>query len=129
MVPYLRFDRSPVRGGRDRRPLVALAGLVLLLSAWHVWWIWTIRRGSLLLIDEAGFMATSIENAKWLSGQGLAGLWQSYRTQEVHGPLGPLAATPLQLLAGPSEMAAWVTVVGFGAAGTLAVFALARTVV
>jgi hypothetical protein len=118
-APFVPVVAPSVEDARDQhRPLVALAALIAVMFAWHTWWVWANRRGSLLLIDETGFASTSIEN----------GLWHTFRTQQVQGPLAPIVGIPFQLLLGRSTIAAWTTIIAFGAGATAAVFALARAV-
>jgi len=111
---------------RHRWSLTVGFGL-LLLVAYHAVWLYRMRDGFAVDIDEAGYLMIAFNNLDALHAEGLSGLWDSYTGQYPHAPLVSLLAVPfLEVREGilPAFGVEWLALLIVGAA----TYGLGRTV-
>jgi 4-amino-4-deoxy-L-arabinose transferase-like glycosyltransferase len=77
--------------------LVAAIGAFLAIGAT---WLWRIRRGQPVDIDEAGYLSIAIGDLRGWEQGGLAGWWDIVLAPSTQAPLMPATTTPVFLLAG-----------------------------
>jgi 4-amino-4-deoxy-L-arabinose transferase-like glycosyltransferase len=81
-------------------PQVVVAATVGVLVAANVAWLWRFRYGFPLDVDEAGYLATALDNTAAFESEGIMGLWDAYIRQHPQAPLVPLLTVPFELLFG-----------------------------
>jgi hypothetical protein len=80
-----------------RHPLLVVAGVAALVAVGHAVWIWHHRQLGAFDADEAGYLATTLRNARLLTSDPFA-LPRSIGGSGA-APLVPIVGTPLALLA------------------------------
>jgi Dolichyl-phosphate-mannose-protein mannosyltransferase len=88
---------------RWRWPL-ALAALLISVSAVHVWWLLRFRRGFPLDIDESGYLWFSFVLHDALRDDGPLGLFRAFQHEGWVGPLLPAVTAIAEIPAGAREI-------------------------
>ena len=70
-----------------------IAAIVAVVVAMNSWWLVAYRSGGLMDIDEAGYLATSLEYSIRAKSQGWIGLWITYQGHAPSAPLVPFVAS------------------------------------
>jgi 4-amino-4-deoxy-L-arabinose transferase-like glycosyltransferase len=90
-----------------RLDYAAIVGVAAAVATLNAWWLGQYRAGGLIDIDEAGYLATSLEYAIAGGRLGLAGFWQAYQGHAPSAPLVPLAASLVYGVLGSNYMLAF----------------------
>lgn len=104
---------AAIRGWIDRRPLVVVAAIGLVVVVGHVLWVWANRPANTFNPDEAGYLADALRfERSLLDGlidptPSLAPLAEAVENTTT-GPLVPLATVPFLALFGRSPIVALV---------------------
>jgi 4-amino-4-deoxy-L-arabinose transferase-like glycosyltransferase len=106
------FGRLLAHRRRSSLVLLALcAGAVLANAVWVI----VERRGQPLDIDEAGYVAISLNDYLGVHAGGLAGWWHQVNGQPVQAPLAPALASLLDWATGPRVLNAYaVSLLAYG---------------
>ncbi|MEA2972788.1 MAG: hypothetical protein QOG82_1246 [Actinomycetota bacterium] len=104
------------------------AGLLLVVAAVSVRWLWLYRHGQPYDIDESGYLVFALKHHRGLFDAGLGGWWDSVLSPSVQAPLMTAATTPAFLVAGPNPIVGMVVPLAFGLVAAAATFLLGRRV-
>jgi 4-amino-4-deoxy-L-arabinose transferase-like glycosyltransferase len=106
----------------------------LLVSSITVWlalgalWLWQLRRGQPVDIDEAGYLGIAITDGRSLADGGLAGFWDAVMAPSIQAPLMTGLTGVLFAVAGPGVLTGLQVPLAMGGVMLLAAYCLGHEV-
>jgi hypothetical protein len=99
---------------------------VIVLTGVNLWWLWHIRSGYPLNVDEAGYVTMALNDTIGLRAEGFLGLARAFLLQGWYAPLVPLLTVPAYLIFGDQILPSFVPVQAFFVLLVLATYGLGK---
>ena len=119
---------TPSSAANRRTDITIVAAIGALFALINLRWIFLFRAGQPLEIDEAGYLAISLNYYKALMDGGFSAWIAAIEAPNIHAPLTMMLSSLAFALAVPNPVVGFAVIVGFGLLAIVSTYYLAELI-